>query len=89
MRCGKRSVRKRPEFCQAHGSGESIHSQEIDGQICSTLRRQVGHRFADDVRKFESVSAEAAGDENVRMMWMAIENKVRIGRVGLHAHTHR
>jgi hypothetical protein len=64
---------------------ESAGAQEPDGKLRPALKRQVGQRFPQRGREFESMPGEAGNVKNLVVPWMAIRDKVSIGRQRIHA----
>jgi len=49
------------------------------------FQRQVGSDFSDHRRKLEAVTGKASAQNQVWMFGMTIDNKMLVGREGIHA----
>ena len=64
---------------------ETVQGQELNGVGRLAVGCQVGEDFADDRGEFEAVAGEAAGEGDVFVFGVAVDDEVEVGGVGVHA----
>ena len=65
-----------------------MEAEEFDGETGAAVEGKLGEHLADGAGAFEAVAAETAGEEDVLVSGVAVDDELEVGAVGVHADAH-